>query len=64
MRKTFLVLGVLLLVAGAAVAQAERAKALYKTVRLSYTQVGISCTNGADPTGTKIGELLIISCGR
>lgn len=61
MRVTF---GVLLLFAGAALAQEPRAKSLYKIARLSYTEVGITCLNGADPTGIKVGETLIISCGK
>lgn len=43
---------------------AERIKAMYKITRLSTTEVGISCTNGADPTGTKFGDTTIISCGK
>jgi hypothetical protein len=41
---------------------AERSKALYKVTRLSPTQVGISCLNGADPTGRKVGDIVIMSC--
>lgn len=41
----------------------ERQKALYKVTRLTTTQVGISCLNGADPTGRKIGDMVIMSCG-
>jgi hypothetical protein len=37
---------------------------VYKTTHLSATQVGITCLNGADPTGTKLGDLLVISCGK
>jgi hypothetical protein len=40
----------------------EKEKALYKIIRLSPTQVGISCLNGADPTGRKIGDVVIMSC--
>jgi hypothetical protein len=32
--------------------------------RLSSTEVAVSCANGADPTGQKIGNTLIISCGK
>jgi len=39
-------------------------KANYKVTRLSSNEVGISCLNGADPTGRKIGDTLILSCGR
>jgi hypothetical protein len=41
---------------------AERGKALYRVTRLSPTQVGISCVNGADPTGRKVGDIVIMSC--
>lgn len=42
----------------------DRPKAEYKVLRIDTTQVGISCQNGADPTGYKVGHLLVISCGR
>lgn len=48
----------LLLLAGSA------PKPIYKITRLSSTEVGISCTNGADPTGRKVGETVIMSCGK
>lgn len=32
--------------------------------RVSSGAVAISCTNGADPTGTTVGDALIISCGK
>lgn len=34
-----------------------------KISRLSDTQAAISCKNGADPTGRKEGDVVIISCG-
>ena len=43
-------------------AQGAAPKALYKVTKLSQSQVGISCLNGADPTGRKIGDLVIMSC--
>jgi hypothetical protein len=45
-------------------ADCVKPKAIYKVSRLSLTDVGISCTNGADPTGLKAGDTLIISCGK
>lgn len=60
MRNTIVV--VLLLVTGAFAA--ERMQTLYKLTRLSPTEVGIFCENGADPTGNKVGNTLIISCGK
>jgi len=32
--------------------------------RLSTREIGISCANGGDPAGTKVGDTLIISCGK
>lgn len=43
---------------------ATRIEYNYKVTRLSTKEVGISCLNGGDPTGTKLGETLIISCGK
>lgn len=54
---------VILILVGAAIAS-ERTQYIYKLSRLSATEVGISCTNGGDPTGNKIGDTLIISCGK
>ncbi len=39
-------------------------KYIANTKRLSSTEIAISCANGGDPTGTKIGNTLIISCGK
>jgi hypothetical protein len=38
-------------------------KAHYKVTRLSPNDVGVACLNGADPTGHKVGDVLILSCG-
>ena len=46
-----------------AFAQTMRAKYICKVSHLSVTSVGISCLNGADPTGQKLGDVLVISCG-
>ena len=35
-----------------------------KTKRLSDYSVGLICSNGSDPTGTKVGDMVIISCGK
>lgn len=43
---------------------ADRPKPIYKVTRLSITEVGISCLNGADPTGSKHGDMVIMSCGK
>lgn len=60
-RVTCMVLLIMLIEASA---QSVRPKPLYKVTRLSLTEVGISCPgNGADPTGTKVGDTVIISCG-
>lgn len=44
-------------------AHADKPKNLYKIMHISQSQVGVVCQNGADPTGVKMGELLVISCG-
>jgi hypothetical protein len=43
---------------------AEKMTTVYKLTRLSPTEIGIYCTNGGDPTGNKIGDTLVISCGK
>ena len=43
---------------------AERVATVYKISRMSSTEVGISCNNGADPTGTKVGNTVVMSCGK
>ena len=37
---------------------------VYKITPQNRYEVGISCNNGADPTGTKIGDMVVISCGK
>lgn len=59
--KTLTAVLAILILAGIAIAAEQ--KAIYKLTRLSPTEVGIYCTNGGDPTGKKIGNTLIISCG-
>lgn len=43
--------------------QGGQSKANYKVTRLSANEVGVSCTNGADPSGSKVGDTVILSCG-
>ena len=40
----------------------EPSKYIIKVARVSSTEAAISCRNNADPTGTKIGNTLLISC--
>jgi hypothetical protein len=54
----------LLLLCALCVAAEERQKSIYKITRLSTTEVGISCLNGADPTSKKFGNVVIMSCGK
>lgn len=51
---TFLLLGCALMYA------TERS--ICKVVRLSTYTIGISCLNGAAPTGNKQGDTVIMSC--
>jgi hypothetical protein len=64
--KTTVMAALLLLtssVAGKAQCDTCKPKPIYKVTKLSLTEVSISCTNGADPTGKKLGDILVISCG-
>jgi hypothetical protein len=47
----------------AAYGESMRAKYICKVSHLSVNSVGISCLNGGDPTGQKLGDVLVISCG-
>lgn len=60
MKRLFTLVTILAVLALAAVAAT---KTICQVKRLSTSEVGISCANGADPTGTKIGDTVIISCG-
>lgn len=42
----------------------DRAKNIIKVTHMSTTEVGIACLNGADPTGVKVGDTVVMSCGR
>ena len=55
------VLAILIL---SALAVGAEQKYVLSAKRLSTTEEAISCNNGGDPTGTKIGDTLIISCGK
>ena len=61
-KKTLATLTAVLLFAGFALAQ-SKPKSIYKVFHFSANEVGITCQNGADPTGRKVGDILIISCG-
>jgi hypothetical protein len=63
MKKTTAVILGLLLLAAVAVA-GDKPKNVYKLFHFTTTEVGITCTNSADPTGRKVGDILIISCGK
>ncbi len=45
-------------------ALAAEQKYVLNAKRLSSTEFALVCNNGGDPTGTKIGNTLIISCGK
>lgn len=60
MRKWLIICTLLALsVMGYAIARQRFIKSTY----VSDGAVAISCSNGGDPTGQKIGDMLIISCG-
>ena len=56
--KTFIALVVL-----AALALGTESKLVLNYKRISTREISITCANGGDPTGTKIDDTLIISCG-
>lgn len=43
---------------------ASESKVVCKTSRLGPYAVAITCTNGSDVTGRKLGDVLVISCGK
>lgn len=43
---------------------AERVKSIIHVSHIGANTVGVTCANGADPTGTKTGDVLLISCGK
>lgn len=40
----------------------NQSPAAYKVIRLSPTQVGISCHNGAMPVQSNLGDIVPLSC--
>jgi len=58
--KNYLTLALLLALAAFAGAES---KYVLASKSLSTRSVAVSCNNGGDPTGTKLGDTLIISCG-
>lgn len=54
----------LVLLFAVAIFAGDKPKNVYKLFHLSTTEIGITCQNGADPTGRKVGDLVIISCGK
>lgn len=50
-----------LLFATAAVAKVDY---ILSAKRLDESKIAITCKNGGDPTGTKIGRVLVIDCGK
>lgn len=39
-------------------------KSIIHVSHIGANTVGVTCANGADPTGTKTGDVLLISCGK
>jgi len=65
MRATFIgLIASFVLLFAVALFAGERPKNVYKIFHLSPTEIGITCQNEADPTGRKVGDLVIISCGK
>jgi hypothetical protein len=40
----------------------DRPRSIIHVSHLTTTEIGVTCVNGADPTGSKIDDVLIISC--
>ncbi len=57
-------LAIAVLLLTATLAASEHVKSIIHVSHLTPTEVGITCANGADPTGIKTGDVLVISCGR
>ena len=53
---------VLLMLCGILYAAAN-SKSIIHVKQINPTDVGITCSNGGDPTGIMRGDVLIISCG-
>ncbi|HXN71504.1 MAG TPA: hypothetical protein VN861_03010 [Candidatus Acidoferrales bacterium] len=50
--------------AGSAGAGERGSRYVLNYKRLSTREIGISCANSGDPTGVKVGDTLVISCGK
>lgn len=46
----------------AAVAYGAASRYIVHVSRIGNAAVAVSCMNGADPTGTKVGEAVIMTC--
>jgi hypothetical protein len=57
-------IAVFVLMASASLVAGDRPKSNIHVSHLTVNEVGITCANDADPTGTKTGSILIITCGR
>lgn len=58
-----LILAFVVFFAAAGIGQySERPKNVAKATHLGMYEVAVTCTNGADPTAFKHGDMLIISC--
>lgn len=53
-----------ILLTTASLVGSDKPKSIIHVSHLTPTEVGITCANGGDPTGNKIGDVLIISCGK
>lgn len=53
-----------LLLSMAVLAFADHVDYICESKHIGTSAVAVSCKNGADPTGTKIGTILLISCGK
>jgi hypothetical protein len=62
--KTTLIVLLLGFTTGLALAAGSSTHYILNTKRLSTSEIALTCLNGADPTGTKIGDTVIISCGK
>jgi hypothetical protein len=62
--KNHIVTAFLTIMLGISLAILWSASHVYRVSYLNKSEIGIVCRNGADPTGTKQGEMVIISCGK
>ena len=64
MKRTLFVCVLLCLATASMRGERQKIEYQYKLTKLSAVELGITCLNGGDPTGVKVGQTLIISCGR